>query len=279
MVFVNSYRDGPGAVYDNESVNGTNEIISVYEKDSFSTCGSRGVEDTDMRAGEERGSFIPATSPITGGASVLEGYNRTSSTPSSTVKSKLDTRPKNHSSTEGGKMQVSPSPTLSRSSKDNIAQLDLRRGIAETSCMGAPLALPPFSDLLPADAGSFETGGLADDHPFSVKQQFRMSTEFAPLWRSYCRDDSGEMADGFAGEEEKVGLRDGKDGLVGGLLGGLAVGEGEAGDEGDELLLVGDGEVRLGKGERDGGSNTRFCGCFCWSSWIGVLGRVLEDWG
>lgn len=33
---------------------------------------------------------------------------------------------------------------------------------------------------------------LSDDHPFGIQNQFRMSTEFAPLWRSYYEDDFGK---------------------------------------------------------------------------------------
>ncbi|KAE9964576.1 hypothetical protein EG328_010350, partial [Venturia inaequalis] len=208
MVFVRANRDGIGAVYDNERLNITDENVSTHEKDSFSPYDYRGVEDADMQVGKERGSFIPATSSVVGEPTFFEGYKRPSSTPSSTVESKLDTRPENRLSIEGVKMQVSLSPTLSRLGKDDNTELDLQRQNAEIPCMGAPLALPPFSDLLPADTGSYGPGGLDDDHPFSVKQQFRMSTEFAPLWRSYCLDGGEEMADIFAGEEEKVGLRD-----------------------------------------------------------------------
>ncbi|QDS73986.1 hypothetical protein FKW77_008551 [Venturia effusa] len=65
-------------------------------------------------------------------------------------------------------------------------------GVTSETALGPWDTLPtpngPFADK----ADSLEPDLLPDDHPFSIRNQFRMSTEFAPLWRSYDQVDSDE---------------------------------------------------------------------------------------
>ncbi|TLD36583.1 hypothetical protein E2P81_ATG02365 [Venturia nashicola] len=100
-------------------------------------------------------------------------------------------------------------------------------GVTPDTALG-PWKTSPFasihSDDLSADEDtSFGPDILSDDHPFSIQNQFRMSTEFAPLWLSYYQVDAKEevtapdvqVQNTKLGEEEVELLEEGEDSITG----------------------------------------------------------------
>lgn len=86
----------------------------------------------------------------------------------------------------------------------------LYHGVTAGSALGpwktTPLGLQNSSDS-PADENTrLEPDVLSDEHPFIIQNQFRMSTEFAPLWRSYYQHGPEGEGTAHALCEENTGL-------------------------------------------------------------------------
>lgn len=92
----------------------------------------------------------------------------------------------------------------------------LYHGITAESALGpwkTPFISQNLDDPVADKKDCLQPDILSDDHPFSIQNQFRMSTEFAPLWRSYYDDDAtpvfcGEDTNVYATEGEESGLQD-----------------------------------------------------------------------